>query len=34
MLPGMKLLFSGNWLDFKKDAESFTKENPEFIEYL
>lgn len=34
MLPGMKLLFSGSWLDFKKDAENFAKENPEFKEYL
>lgn len=34
MLPGMKLLFSGNWLDFKKDAEKFVKENKEFASYL
>ncbi len=34
MLPGMKLLFSGKWLDFKKDAADFSKENPEFEEYL
>lgn len=34
MLPGMKLLFSGNWLNFNKDAETFAKENPEFKKYL
>ncbi len=34
MLPGMKLLFSGKWLDFKKDAELFAEENPDFKEYL
>jgi len=34
MLPGMKLLFSGKWLDFKKDAAVFAEENPDFKEYL
>ncbi|MCR4630540.1 MAG: hypothetical protein K5786_02805 [Treponema sp.] len=34
MLPGMKFLFSGNWLDFKKDAAAFAKENPDFKSYL
>ena len=34
MLPGMKMLFSGNWLNFKKDAESFVEKNKEFESYL
>lgn len=34
MIPGMKLLFSGNWLNFKKDAAKFAEENKEFESYL
>ena len=34
MLPGMKMLFSGNWLNFKKDAQNFAEKNKEFESYL
>ena len=34
MLPDMKFLFSGKWLDFKKDAKSFAEEHKEFVPYL
>lgn len=34
MLPDMKFLYSGKWINFKKDAEKFAEENKEFQNYL